>query len=403
MAPRTTTTPPWPNPYHCKNGPLESIEELLLVQGVTPQLLFGNDRNRNGVIDPDEDDGSGQADLGWSQYLTVYSREPNTDYFGNPRIYINDPDINTMATNLSPVLGDDMTNFIVAYRLYGAASAGGGTATVITANNGAFTATTVSAPTAPTNNTTTPFKALGDDDANSVRTALQSARTPAAQSNNGQQTQQLKQISSVYDLVNASVNVPTGSGNSAKTISLPSPLNDPGQLPTLLPLVLDETTTTLNTDLTPRININTAPQTVLNALEAVLGGTASPSPTGVSAAPTDTSAQLTDEDIQMILQTRPDPSSDQSPDPSFQTPAWLVTQANFPVAKLKALEPYINDARSQVLPASSRFGYFQGTNGPVARIEAIVDGNNGNPRIIYERDLTSLGPGFDMNQLTAGQ
>src|SRR5207342_1622287 len=37
-------------PYHCKNGPLESIEELLLVKGVTPQLLFGSDRNRNGII-----------------------------------------------------------------------------------------------------------------------------------------------------------------------------------------------------------------------------------------------------------------------------------------------------------------------------------------------------------------
>ena len=31
-------------PYNAKNGPLDSIEELLFVQGVTPQLLFGNDR-----------------------------------------------------------------------------------------------------------------------------------------------------------------------------------------------------------------------------------------------------------------------------------------------------------------------------------------------------------------------
>src|SRR5205085_1490314 len=63
-----------PTPYRCKNGPLESLEELLLVKGVTPQLLFGSDFNRNGVVDPDEDDGSG---LGWSAYLTVYSREKN--------------------------------------------------------------------------------------------------------------------------------------------------------------------------------------------------------------------------------------------------------------------------------------------------------------------------------------
>jgi len=28
-------------PYHCKNGPIESIEELLLVQGITEELLYG--------------------------------------------------------------------------------------------------------------------------------------------------------------------------------------------------------------------------------------------------------------------------------------------------------------------------------------------------------------------------
>jgi hypothetical protein len=37
--------------YACKNGPPDTIEELLLVRGVTPDLLFGADMNRNGVID----------------------------------------------------------------------------------------------------------------------------------------------------------------------------------------------------------------------------------------------------------------------------------------------------------------------------------------------------------------
>jgi general secretion pathway protein K len=30
-------------PYHCKNGPVESIEELLLVQGITEELLYGTE------------------------------------------------------------------------------------------------------------------------------------------------------------------------------------------------------------------------------------------------------------------------------------------------------------------------------------------------------------------------
>ena len=37
--------------YSCKNGPLDTIEELLQVRGMTPELLFGADLNRNGVID----------------------------------------------------------------------------------------------------------------------------------------------------------------------------------------------------------------------------------------------------------------------------------------------------------------------------------------------------------------
>ena len=41
-------------PTIAKNGPLDTVEELLLVRGVTPQLLFGTDTNRNGMVDPNE-------------------------------------------------------------------------------------------------------------------------------------------------------------------------------------------------------------------------------------------------------------------------------------------------------------------------------------------------------------
>src|SRR5262249_10422864 len=108
-------------PYSCKNGPLDSLEELLLVKGVTPQLLFGNDRNRNGILDADEED-SGNLDLGWSAYLTVYTHELNLDSQGNQRIYVNDSDLNTLSQNLTSAVGQDLANYIIAYRLYGPAS-----------------------------------------------------------------------------------------------------------------------------------------------------------------------------------------------------------------------------------------------------------------------------------------
>ncbi len=44
------------NPYACKNGPMDSIEELLLIKGITPELYFGN---------PEEEQ------LPLSEYLTV--------------------------------------------------------------------------------------------------------------------------------------------------------------------------------------------------------------------------------------------------------------------------------------------------------------------------------------------
>ena len=168
-----------PNPYHCKNGPLDSLEELLLVKGVTPQMVYGNDRNRNGVLDPDEDDGSGQVDLGWSAYLTVYSHEPNTDVNGNPRIYINDPDIDTLANNLTPVLGQDMANYVIAYRLYGAASTTGSSGTGATAGGNAGNRTGAAAPAASSPaGAMAPYKALSGSDADAVRTTLQTARAP---------------------------------------------------------------------------------------------------------------------------------------------------------------------------------------------------------------------------------
>ena len=341
-------------PYHCKNGPIDSLEELLLVKGVTPQLLFGNDRNRNGVLDSDEEDGSGQVDQGWSAYLTVYSREPNTDSQGNPRIFLNDSDLNTLDTNLATVLGQDMADYIVAYRLYGPAQAatgpGGGAAPMGQSSS---------------------YTRLSGSDNTTVQTQLRTAR---ASSN----TQKPQQIKSVYDLIGSSVNVPSGSGPGAQTIKLPCPLNDPGQVKELLPLVLDETTTTLKTDLTPRVNVNTASATVLAALPG-----------------------LQDSDVQTILSTRPDPSSDQAPDAIFQTPAWLLTEANLSETTIKALAPYIT-ARSQVF----RFqvlGYYKGNSGPVSRVEAVVDGNNGRPRIVYRRPLTELGTGFDMTQIQGSQ
>ena len=138
----------------------------------------------------------------------------------------------------------------------------------------------------------------------------------------------------------------------------------------LLPLLLDKCTTQKATELPARVNVNTAPQAVLAALPG-----------------------LQDADVETILNTRPDPASTDAPDQSFQTVAWLMIEANLPAKTLQALERYIT-ARTSVYRVQS-VGYFDG-GGPTARVEAVIDTNGGNPRIVYWRDLSELNRGFDL-------
>lgn len=83
--------------YRCKNAPFESVEELRLVFGMTVELLYGEDINRNGLLDSNEDDGEqsepmdnrdGKLDSGLIEWVTVYSREPNTRADGTPRLNV---------------------------------------------------------------------------------------------------------------------------------------------------------------------------------------------------------------------------------------------------------------------------------------------------------------------------
>ncbi len=67
------------NPYSCKNGPMTSIEELLLIRGITPELYFG---------DPEQE----QEPL--SEYLTVHG-----DWRG--RVNVNTAKVEVIAAILA--------------------------------------------------------------------------------------------------------------------------------------------------------------------------------------------------------------------------------------------------------------------------------------------------------------
>jgi type II secretory pathway component PulK len=345
-------------PYQPRNGPIDSLEELLLVKGVTPQLLFGNDRNRNGIIDPDEDDGSDKTtQLGWQAYLTAFSRYQDLDSQNNPRIYLNDSsDMQGLLDNLNTALQNEaLATYIVAARLYGTSSTG---------NAGNTNQGKQPAPKTP------PARG-GSSSSGSGNTLTK---------DNLDFTKRPQNINSVYDLIDSQVTI--GAGAQAKTYASPLSSSDTDGLKQLLPLVLDKTTTTKPGTVIPaRLNVNTAPALLLQALQIL-------------------NQSIQDSDVQNILSQRPSLTSTDPPDPVYQTPAWLITQANLKPATLKALEKYIT-TRSQVYRVQS-VGYFP-QGGPMARIEAIIDTNGGMPRIIYWRDLTELGNGINRSILTGSQ
>ena len=83
--------------YSCKDSEFETVEELRLLIGGDWDLLYGEDVNRNGELDSNENDGDltypddnqdGILDTGIMEYVTVFSREPNTRDDGSERVNI---------------------------------------------------------------------------------------------------------------------------------------------------------------------------------------------------------------------------------------------------------------------------------------------------------------------------
>jgi type II secretory pathway component PulK len=89
-----------PRPYLIKNGPLATVEELLLVRGFNGPLVYGEDHNLNGLLEINEDDAEGSfppdnsdglLDRGLLGVATVWSYELNVTNDGQMRTNASDP------------------------------------------------------------------------------------------------------------------------------------------------------------------------------------------------------------------------------------------------------------------------------------------------------------------------
>ena len=204
-------------PYAPKNGPLEAIEELLLVRGVTPELFFGADRNRNGILDADEMTESGTGSLpvdGWSRYLTLDSRERNLQPDGTPKINVNSSDLRQLYRDLEAALGKEVATFVVAYRQHGGQQAGG---------------------------TDQPARAVQIDFAQKAR----------------------QEIKTILDLIATQVRLPARAEGQPQQV-LESPFSENrAALNEYLPELMDQLTVRGETTIEGRINLNLAPAVVL--------------------------------------------------------------------------------------------------------------------------------------------
>jgi len=108
-------------PYHCKNAPLEALEELLWIRGFARGDYLGEDADHDGELDSCEDDGTlsdppdnadGKLQLGWVDVLTCV---------GDGRINLNTAPRKVLeALPLSRCAADQ----ICAYRAFDADSSG---------------------------------------------------------------------------------------------------------------------------------------------------------------------------------------------------------------------------------------------------------------------------------------
>jgi hypothetical protein len=342
-------------PYSPKNGPVDTVEELLLVKGVTPQLLFGADSNRNGQLDQHEliQDAGAEVSTdpagfrGWSAYLTIYSVEWNVTPDGNPKVYLNTNDLNKLVEDLGTAgFNQDWINFIVAYRQAGPAGGGGGGGTTI-GGAGAQGASAAGGTGSTTVGGTTVAADSGE-----LNMDLQAQTT----------------IGSVLDLVGANVQYTFQGATTQST--LVSPFAD-GAYASYLPQLMDYVTVNPAATIPGRININQCSSTVLSGIPG-----------------------MTSDISSKILSQRTIDST--SADPARKYETWLLSEGIVTLPQMKVLMPFINGGgnayRAQIV------GYFQGGQA-ASRVEAVFDATSPLPRIVLWRELTHLGRGYPLDTL----
>lgn len=344
-------------PYSARNAPLESVDELLQIQGITPALFYGEDANRNGMLDPNEDDGNeslpddnadGILDVGWREYFTASSKERNTTAAGDKKININGTILTELFDEIEEAFDTETATFIIAYRLWGNVNADPATVKSLTVDQ----------------------KELAQAIAGSLTSQEGISITRAGMNLNQVSAYSFR---SIYDVIDAQV--------EAKINDAPQTVVSPWTSANLLDRMPDFEEGFTHVDdafIDGRININIARREVLLAIP-----------------------DMTETIANSIVDERPaiESTGAASAAMSIRTsPTWLLGEGFVDLNTFRRLGPWLTTGGD--IFSFQTLGHFD-QGGPTTRLEAMIDATQNPPRVIFQRDLTSLGRGFHPGLLSS--
>ncbi|MDR1492626.1 MAG: general secretion pathway protein GspK [Planctomycetaceae bacterium] len=363
-------------PYRPRNAVPATLEEFLLVRGVTRRLMFGNDENFNFVNDfyekPSTPQHSGETPaVAWSYLLTVIGAERDANPEGRVRIDLNESNLEFLHTQLKSRVNAEIADFVVWYRQYGATTAQDDTTT-----------STIGA--------TSRIRRSRSARTNSQAAARTNRmRNSAAQPKPDFQIPARFRLETPLDIVNVSVSIPAASINSTTSTITSASANSETTTPTNAeiptnqaiesPLIvnasslnstlltyLDEVSTSSDTTIVGRININEAPYEVIAAIP-----------------------NLPQNAARQIVDRREQPANGMRD--MYRHPTWLLA---FDIVDLETLKKIWRDVACGGDVFHAQIVSFYEDTGMFSRVETAIDATIYPPRQVERRDLTSYGIGF---------
>jgi DNA uptake protein ComE-like DNA-binding protein len=360
--------------YQPKNGPIQSLSELLQVRGVTYEMLCGLDANRNLAVDDHEiprgqllqiDNTLGQINRGWVAYLTVYSAERNLTPTGTPKVNVNNSDLTELQSELQQVVDAETANFIIAYRQFGASQNVGGSQAGASSSAASFT---LNLQTPPTTEIESLLELVGATVTIQDGAPSGAGGSPPPSEPGGGAGSSPPSGSSG----GGGSTPPSGPGTGGQTVN--SPWQDStGLYAGTFLNVLDKLTTSDEPARGGRININTASRPVLLSVP-----------------------NLTEVTADQIITMR-EAEVDRTISPQRHA-VWLLASSVVTLDEMKQLDQFITGGGD--VYSAQVVGFFDGLPAR-SRAQVLFDRTEDTTLIVGWEDLSQLGPGFSATDLGA--